>query len=814
MTPPSGPEPAPIGPAAASARWRHALRTVRRWHPGVRAWLLAGLLWLVGAWHIVLQPLVPLTRLDLVLADVRQSFALQPVSAPRDDIVIVDIDDASLRELGRWPWPRDRLARLIDTLFADDHAAALGIDLLLAESDDQARAVHETLSSLGALAPADATLRAGIARWRDALEARADHDGRLARSLAGHPVTLAFHFNRQDEPAPPPGARPLPPPVTEPDVLPATALATAPWRTIEVPVPILLEAASGLGFINALPDSDGELRSAFLVTGYGGAVYESFALSLWRQWHGAGAPRPVIRRGEGGGPARLTGLQLSDANGELLRALRVDPRGAVTLPYRGAQHPGNSPGSGRFRYIPAADVVAHRVGARELAGRLVLLGSSAPGLTDLRATPVSNALPGIEVHAQLVAGLEDNDLGVRPDWSPGCELLLLALVLVAVTSAVRRLGGPAAVLALAAVVSLLVAGDLWAQASHGWTIPIAAPLTAALLVGIVGVVANYLREWHSRRSLAQLFGHYLPPERVRAMANDPERFLDVASSAENRELTVLFCDLRGFTPMAEKMAPERLREVLNLYFSRMSGIVHAHQGTLDKFIGDCVMAFWGAPQDDARHAEHAVHGALAMIAAVEPLNAELAARGLPSLAPCIGMATGVVCVGDLGSSLRRSYTAVGDGVNLAARIEGLTRSYAVPLLVADTTRAAAGELAGCEWAEVDEVGVKGRSQLVTLYVPLPAPAAADGREITAFHEQLRLWRLARDAMRGHHDKFTQAAFDLPARVVARERLAELLAVRPASAQLHALAARWLASLAPQDPERQQPDEDAAEPTSA
>jgi len=574
-------------------------------------------------------------------------------------------------------------------------------------------------------------------------------------------------------------------------------------------------SVTGAGFINALPDSDGQLRSAFLVTGYDGAVYESFALCVWRQWRGAGAPRPVIRRGEAGGPPRLTGLQLSDANGEPLRTLRVDPRGAVTVPYRGAERNLRSPGSGRFRYIPAADVLAHRVGPRELAGRLVLLGSSAPGLTDLRATPVSAALPGIEVHAQLIAGLEDNDLGVRPDWSQGCELLLLALVLAAVGAAVRRLGGPAAVLALAAIVAALLAGDLWALAARGWTIPIAAPLVAAVVVGLIGVVANYLREWHSRRSLAQLFGHYLPPERVRAMANDPDRFLDVASSAENRELTVLFCDLRGFTPMAEKMAPERLREVLNLYFSRMSGIVHAHQGTLDKFIGDAVMAFWGAPQDDPRHAEHAVRGAMAMIAAVEPLNAELAARGLPPLAPCIGMATGVVCVGDLGSSLRRSYTAVGDGVNLAARIEGLTRSYAVPLLVADTTRASAGELAGCEWAEVDEVAVKGRSQLVTLYVPLPLPpTGADGQEITAFHEQLGLWRLARDALRGHHDKSTQAAMAPPARAVARARLTELLAARPASTELHALAARWLASLTADDADREQPPVHAPEPPSA
>jgi adenylate cyclase len=220
----------------------------------------------------------------------------------------------------------------------------------------------------------------------------------------------------------------------------------------------------------------------------------------------------------------------------------------------------------------------------------------------------------------------------------------------------------------------------------------------------------------------------------------------------------------------------------------MSQIIHGYDGTLDKFIGDAVMACWGAPQDDPLHAAHAVQAAMAMIAAVEPLNRELAERGLPPLAPCIGLATGVVCVGDLGSALRRSYTAVGDGVNLAARIEGLTRQWGVPLLVADATREAAGELPGTKWVEVDEVAVKGRSRRVTLFVPLAVPAGRP-EENSAFHEQLGLWRLARESLRGHHDDGATGDPDAAA------QLARLLAIRPGVPELHAMATWRLARLA-------------------
>jgi len=218
-------------------------------------------------------------------------------------------------------------------------------------------------------------------------------------------------------------------------------------------------------------------------------------------------------------------------------------------------------------------------------------------------------------------------------------------------------------------------------------------------------------------------------------------------------LTVMFCDMRNFTRVSEALSPDDLRALVNRFFSSMTAVIGAHRGTLDKYIGDALMAFWGAPLADAEHAEHAVRAARAMGRALEPLNADLRARGLPDIGVGIGINTGLVCVGDMGSNMRRSYTVMGDAVNLSSRIEALTRHYGVQVLVGEATRQAAGERLA--WVEVDRVRVKGKQQSVTLFTPLPeaAPGAPP------FDEEMRLWVLALGAYRLQHWDEAQAAID-------------------------------------------------------
>jgi adenylate cyclase len=704
--------------------------------PGGRIglWLVCGLLALLGTWHAVLAPLAPLQRLEWLVDDLRTRASASSASAPQADIVIVDIDDASLRTQGRWPWGRSQLAALTRELLGRQQVAAIGFDLVFAEPDDG----HAM--ALQALAASDPALASRLPAWRQAL----DQDTPFAAALRGHPVVLGWYLHNDRQ-----GTRvgQLPPPVAAvPDNAPSPHLPT--WRGYAANLPQLAAAAPRAGFFNALPDADGVVRSVAAVARWDGQLYESLSLALWRQATGNPGLTVDWRAAAGhAGQQELAGLRIKAADGPLERYLPLDDRGALRVPYRGQ----GGPAGGSFRYVSAGDVLADRLAPGELAGRLVLVGSSAPGLADLRPTPLHPAMPGVEVHAHLLAGLLDGDLPQRPSWAPGYEALLIAGTLVLATTLAVSLPAPAALSTMALLVALLLAGTAWAQSQAQTVLPVAAALTLGGAQFMLAIAVNYVRERSRRRSLVDLFGTYLQPERVRQLVR--QGAASSAITADNRELSILFCDLQGFTGITEKLPPLALRDLLNRYFSDTSAIVHAHGGTLDKFIGDAVMAFWGAPLPQPDHAVRAVRAALALGDGLTPLNQHLAEQGLPPVRYGIGLATGLVCVGDLGSRLRRSYTAVGDAVNLAARLEALTRDTGVGLLVADTTRAAcADHMADVVWLEVDICRVKGRAQAVTVFTPL-TPSDPERAWVEA---QVHVWHLALAASAQHHHGLARA----------------------------------------------------------
>ena len=683
-----------------------------------------------------LLPLRFITELDLAIGDARLRTFMPRTLEPR--IAIVDIDAKSLAEVGRWPWGRDRMAALTDELFERQRVAVVGFDVVFAEPD-----TSSGLAALDRLAASSAPLAAQLASRRGEL----DFDARFARALQGRNVVLGYYLTSERD-----GRQTgvLPAPVFDPAALQGRPIVFMRWDGYAANLAPFAQAAPAAGYFNNVADPDGLVRTVPLISELDRRHYEALALAMFRAYTGAPSVVPGLPAGRW--LARdydaLHSVLLQQGNQR--QAIPVNARVQVRVPFRG---PGG-PHGGSFEYVSAIDLLQGRVAAGHLADKLVLVGSSAPGVYDQRATPVAEVFPGVEVHANLLAGLLDGRLPVQPDWASSVEvlqLLAVAAVLVVLLPRLRAVRGMQLALLL---VGALVGANLWGYRMHALLLPLASALLLAgtLYVGIT--VWGYIVEGRSRRSLARLFGSYVPPELVAEMARDPARY---SMRAENRTLSVMFCDMRNFTRVSEQLAPEALRGLVNSFFSAMTGAIRAHRGTLDKYIGDAIMAFWGAPLDDPAHAANAVRAALAMAARLQPLNAELRGRGLPEIGLGIGVNTGVMCVGDMGSAMRRSYTVIGDAVNLASRIEGLTRHYGVDILVGEATRDAAAAAPGAaadewRWVEVDRVRVKGKQRGVTLFTPAVGPHARSAR----FADEMRLWELALTSYRLQHWDDVQA----------------------------------------------------------
>lgn len=672
-----------------------------------------------------------LRRLDDVLYDVRLRLA-----APRtldERIVIVDIDERSLAEVGRWPWGRDRLAALTHELFERQRVATLGFDLVFGEPDRS--------SGLDALRRLARRQPEGDTRLADTVRELAptlDNDRRFADALQRRSVVLGCYLTSDRR-----GFRHgvLPAPVLDREALAAHPMALSRWDGYGGNLPLIAQAAASAGYFNAIVDPDGSVRTVPLLAEFDGQAYEALSLAVVRQHLRSPAPVPVFADSTAAGtgaPASLTALLLT-GEGAGAHGLRipVDRHALAWVPFRG---PGG-PSGGSYTYVSAADLLAKRLPEGDLQGKIVLVGSTAPGLMDLRSTPLGEAYPGVEVHANLIAGMLDGQLRSRPDFARGYEVsLMLALGLILALTLPRLGAGRAVVLSVSLLAVVLALDAVWFHKAHA-VMPLAGPLALVLLAFTLDMVHGYTVESRNRRRLARLFGTYVPSELVSEMVNEGGHY---DMRAETREMTVMFCDMRGFTQLAENLPPTEVQALLNEVFNRLTRVIRERRGTIDKYIGDAIMAFWGAPVADPAHAAHAVDAALALVDEVARINQERAHLGSPPIFVSIGLSSGSMCVGDMGSDLRRSYTVIGDAVNLGARIEGLTRHYGVDVLASDATREQASAV---EWQALDRVRVKGRSGIVTLWQPLPPLHPGDCAARSHRDTVLDLWRQVLDAYR-------------------------------------------------------------------
>ncbi|MDR3454489.1 MAG: adenylate/guanylate cyclase domain-containing protein [Rhodoferax sp.] len=679
--------------------------------------LVLALLQAVGVLRIdVLQ------RLDDIIYDARLRATMPGTLDPR--IVIVDFDENSLAQYG-WPWSRNKLAALVNELTDRQKAALIGFDMVFAEADQSSG-----LAQLRQLAQGPLREQPGFAASLARLQGTLDYDAVFAQALAHRPVVLGYYFT-SDRNGHTTGQ--LPQPVMDASALQGRPIAFTRWDGYGANLAQIAAAAPVAGFFNSITEDDGVVRSIPLLAEYGGRYYESLSLALFRRLIGEpqvapGFPRErYLARNYQGLESILLGQQ-----GKTL-AIPVDDRVAALVPFRGR----GGPAGGSFQYIPAADVLAGRLPAASLQGKIVLIGTTAPGLLDLRATPVGTTYPGVETHANLLSSLLDGKTLVRPDYAAGFEVVLLLLTGLLLAFALPLLSAPRAVLLSVAVLAALVGLNLWLYLGPGLVLPLASVLLTALAASALNMSYGFFVESRSKRELAHLFGTYVPPELVHEMLKDPDRYSMQASA---RELTVMFCDMRGFTQMSESMEPVALQALLNSVFSRLTALIRHNRGTVDKYMGDCVMAFWGAPVDTPRHAHLAVQTALEMTQAVQQMNLEHRTQGLPEIGIGIGLNTGIMCVGDMGSDIRRSYTVIGDAVNLGSRLEGLCKVYGVDIVVSESTRRQASDFA---WQELDRVRVKGKQQAVAIFRPVAPLAALNPDEA----RELELWAAALQAYR-------------------------------------------------------------------
>ncbi len=648
---------------------------------------------------------------------------LEPRTVTSNAVVIVDLDEATLEDIGQWPWPRMTVAKLVEKITSYG-AAAIALDIVFPEPDRMSPGLYAN------------DLRDLDDAVREQLQRLPSNDEIFAERLRNSPVVLAqtaasSWLGRNLEPikgAPYAAVGPDPKPflLSYPDVL----------RNI----PELESAALAVGVISLGAERDGIVRHVPMVLNVQGEVLPSLVFQLLR----IVVPDPNDYR------------IFSDENGirqikisERFAAVPTDPQGRLWVRY-GPREPQKT--------FSARDIMSGKVPRAALANKLVLVGTSAAMLFDIRATPLHPFMPGVEVHAQMIETILTESFLKRPAYTKDLELALLAAVGLGMILFVPILGAVYSFLLGAVIAGGLAALAWFSFSGQGLLLDVGYTLFGGFAVYAVLVFVGYLREERRRREVRAAFSHYLSPDLVDQLAKNPDRLV---LGGETRDMSILFCDVRGFTTISEKYKddPQGLTSLMNRFLTPLTKAILDRKGTIDKYMGDAIMAFWNAPLDDPDHPRHACSAALGMLQELEDLNqtrrAEAMAAGEDYLPLNIGIGIngGSCVVGNLGSEQRFDYSVLGDTVNVSSRLEGQSRNYGVKTIIGSTTAAAVAE----EFAllELDRIRVKGKTEPETIFALLGDLALAQKPD---FQEL------------GHANREMLAAYRAQDWAAARERL--------------------------------------------
>ncbi|NWH08265.1 MAG: adenylate/guanylate cyclase domain-containing protein [Alphaproteobacteria bacterium] len=659
--------------------------------------------------------------------DTYQHISPRQYRDPKEDAGVavryLDIDEESLARYGQWPWPRSLMARLVWSA-KKAGVRLLVFDMVFAEAD---RTSPERIGDYWPQEPEFDAARATLAKLPS-------HETKFATALQAMPAVMGVILTgaaTAAELAPKSGINAVG--AIDPKLL------VPGYRGAIVNLPLLEEAGAGLGAFNIDASSDGIIRRTNLLFRSKDRLVPSLALEALRL---LGKPSSITVKTAGGGGEVLlgekSGIVAIRAGG---RTIETAADGALWLHFTPPEP---------SRRIPVTSLLRGSADPALLKDAVLFVGTSAAGLRDLRATPFSPVTPGVEIH---VEALEQMLLGaylMRPDYATGLEFAF-ALVLGAGVTALVLMGSAYwALPVLTAGIALAVGTSWWAFTAERWLFDPLTPSLAAAAAFLTAAFVNYLLTESERRFVRAAFSHYLSPEVVDRIAQDPGK---LRLGGETRELTIMFCDIRGFTTIAEgfREEPEALTRLINRILTPLTRVVLDHGGTIDKYIGDCIMAFWNAPLDDEDHAARACGCALDIIKALHTLNEKLASETglrehpLPRIEVGIGINSGECVVGNMGSDLRFDYSVLGDAVNLAARLQTLSHNYGAAILVGEDTVERAGK--GFTFLELDRVAVKGRKSATTVYAL--TNRAGEGRThaieaVAAFNQRLLEAYRARD----------------------------------------------------------------------
>jgi adenylate cyclase len=609
----------------------------------------------------------------------QKSFDIYQLMHPRaegqDLVGIVDIDERSLLALGQWPWPRTVMADMVSKI-TELGGTVIGFDVLFPEPDRSSPEVAaKTFQGLD-----DAT--------RERLQRLPSNDAVFADAIRASKVVLGQSGYRVS------GAAPIARPAAQ---APIATLGPDPRAfLVDFPhllrnLPVLDEAAQGHGLFSISPEGDGTVRRIPVVAVANQTVVPSLSLEMLRVATGAGV---ILIK------ADLSGVRSVSVHDF---EIPTDGKGRIWLHFSAPD---------LSQYISAIDLLQGRIPADRIAGKMVLIGTSAAGLLDLKVTPIHPALPGVELHAQLLESALTRSTLSRPSYTAVAEIILAALLsLIVIALAPKVSAGP--LFLLGGMIAALTLSMSWYCFSYlNLLIDYTFPLTSSFLVYAVLICTNYITVSADRRWIRSAFSQYLSPDLVEQLAHSPEK---LTLGGEQRELTVLFSDIRGFTAISEtyKGDPQGLTALINRLFTPLTKEIVKHHGTIDKYMGDAIMSFWNAPLPDTAHEAHACEAALTMQESLKALNEQRQreaedARLVMPLRIGIGLNTGLCVVGNFGSDLHFNYSVLGDTVNLASRLEGLTKEYVVPIIIGEkTAQAVRSQFAVLE---LDHLQVRGKQE--------------------------------------------------------------------------------------------------------